>query len=267
MELFVFWLIMAGIVAIIAHSKGLATFGWLLYGVIIWPIALVHVLVTRPAADKEIEDQVVQGRFQCPYCAEWIKREAKICRFCHNNVSADVQEDAEAEDSEILWPPPPGAPLPPRTGKGWAAPKDEPKENLDKLRVVIEDSLSDGMSEDHRRDLEAAMAADEAERRARRKTAQFQSGTLPEKETLAEPNKYPIRIVYENFEGEITSRQVEVTEVYRRGERLYVAGRCGMAEAMRNFRVDRIQELTDLNTGETVEDPTAFVSGTLANGA
>lgn len=43
----VLWVIMAIIVAIIANSKGRSPFMWGLYGFAIWPIALVHILVSK----------------------------------------------------------------------------------------------------------------------------------------------------------------------------------------------------------------------------
>lgn len=43
----VFWLMMGGVVAIVANSKGKNAFRWFLYGATIWPIALTHTLVTK----------------------------------------------------------------------------------------------------------------------------------------------------------------------------------------------------------------------------
>lgn len=47
MEWLFFWLMMGGVVAIIANSKGKNPFLWFLYGAMIWPIALTHILVTK----------------------------------------------------------------------------------------------------------------------------------------------------------------------------------------------------------------------------
>jgi hypothetical protein len=49
MGFLVFWLVMGGVVAIVADSKGYNWFLWLLYGAVIWPIALTHILVIGPA--------------------------------------------------------------------------------------------------------------------------------------------------------------------------------------------------------------------------
>jgi hypothetical protein len=45
MEWIVFWLVMGGVVAVIANSKGFNALAWFAYGAFIWPIALAHVIV------------------------------------------------------------------------------------------------------------------------------------------------------------------------------------------------------------------------------
>lgn len=47
MELLLFWIVMGIVVGIVASSKGRSFVAWSLYGVIIWPIALVHILVSK----------------------------------------------------------------------------------------------------------------------------------------------------------------------------------------------------------------------------
>lgn len=87
MELFIFWLVMAGVVAIIASSKGRGGFGWFLYGLLLWPIALVHILVQR--TDTAVADRRASrdpDLRKCPRCAEFIRREARVCRFCNTEL-------------------------------------------------------------------------------------------------------------------------------------------------------------------------------------
>lgn len=80
------------IVAIIARSKGRSGFGWFLYGVAIFPVALVHILVARHADEGDT--------IKCPMCAETVRAEAKVCRFCGHKLPARRHAD-EADDEPV----------------------------------------------------------------------------------------------------------------------------------------------------------------------
>ena len=84
---FVVWILMAIIVAGVATSKGFSGFGWFLYGLLIWPVALIHVLVAQPNTKAVEAERIRSGESRkCPHCAELIKAEAKVCRFCGRDV-------------------------------------------------------------------------------------------------------------------------------------------------------------------------------------
>jgi hypothetical protein len=87
MGLLFFWIIMAAIVAIVANSKGYDYGPWFLYGLLIWPIALVHI-ITKPIDPRVADRQALQAGAskKCPHCAELIKTDAIKCRFCGEAV-------------------------------------------------------------------------------------------------------------------------------------------------------------------------------------
>lgn len=87
MEFFIAVVLLGLIPAAIAHSKGHNFFAWWFYGSALWIIALVHSILLRRNA-RELEDRAItQGdQRKCPHCAEIIKSEAKVCRFCGRDV-------------------------------------------------------------------------------------------------------------------------------------------------------------------------------------
>lgn len=108
---FIIGVVAAFIVAMAAPARGRSPVGWFIYGLVLWPLALIHVLVL-PKNEKAIERrQVEKGeRRPCPHCAEPIRPEARICRFCGRDVDpagavsiaqADARH-AEAGDDPIF---------------------------------------------------------------------------------------------------------------------------------------------------------------------
>ena len=78
MEFLFIWLVAAVIVTMIAVNKGYSGIGWFFYGLLIWPVALVHILLRPKVSEKE--------RIACPHCAERIRPEALVCPHCKNDL-------------------------------------------------------------------------------------------------------------------------------------------------------------------------------------
>jgi hypothetical protein len=91
MEILIFAVLLGLIPAAIAHSKGHNFFVWWLYGAAIWIVAIVHAVLLKQD-QRELEERAVsQGDSRkCPHCAEIIKAEAKVCRFCGRDVEPAV---------------------------------------------------------------------------------------------------------------------------------------------------------------------------------
>ena len=75
-------------VALIARSKGRETFFWFLYGFGPWIVALPHALLMQSDVVGIEQRLMAQGQRKCPFCAEMIKVDAMVCRYCGRDVPA-----------------------------------------------------------------------------------------------------------------------------------------------------------------------------------
>jgi hypothetical protein len=80
--------------AAIAKRKGRSFGAWWFYGSALFIVALPHALIINPSTKGIERQQIAAGFRKCPFCAEMIKSDAMVCRYCSREVFAVRSEGA-----------------------------------------------------------------------------------------------------------------------------------------------------------------------------
>lgn len=97
-------LIICGIASgIIASGKGRSGFGWFLIGFLFGPIGfLASLIVSKEQRAPQVSQGVGSDTRTCPHCAETVKRQAKVCRYCGGELPEVADPKLQQKSADLL---------------------------------------------------------------------------------------------------------------------------------------------------------------------
>jgi len=98
--LFFIWFVLCVLAGMLAGSKGRSFFGFFLLSLFLSPlIGFIAALIAQPNTEVIEESKLDSGEMKkCPKCAEIVKIDATVCRYCGNEEFPKEPEKNKNEE-------------------------------------------------------------------------------------------------------------------------------------------------------------------------
>ena len=95
MGIIVVWVALCFVAGAIASKKGRSSVGFFFLSLVLSPlIGIIAALIAKPNEEKVEKSKIAEGNSKkCPFCAEIIKAEAKVCRYCGRELAKADEVD------------------------------------------------------------------------------------------------------------------------------------------------------------------------------